>query len=245
MKRLPLDTDYLIQKYLAGKSEYELANELCVGRPAIHKRLMEANVKIRSHSEAGLLRASKMTPIERQRQATAAHKAATGRIKTLEEQCMAARTRQTICKQSPYEIAFSEMLVIRNIPTIPQFAIGPYNCDLAAEPVAMEIYGGGWHWSGDHLARVPKRFRYLLDSGWHILVIALNWRYPLSPASADYAAAFIQTARSDPSQGREYRVILGTGELITSGSAEDDNISIKPPFTRGHNSIGQYTRISK
>jgi hypothetical protein len=137
------------------------------------------------------------------------------------------------------------MLQDRGIPTIAQQAIGPYNCDLGAYPVAVEVFGGGWHWYGDHVAIVPKRFRYILDAGWHILAVKIDAAFPLTSVTADYIAAYIQQARSDPSSRREYRVIRGAGETLASGSADDDQISIVPTFTAGRNVLGQYTRVPR
>lgn len=246
MKRIPLDIDYIVEEYLAGKSEYALANELGVSRNVIRTRLLEADIEPRSHSEAGLVRAAQMTPAERMAQAAAAHEAATGRPKTFEEQCLAALTRQhNRVGISRNERRLAKMLSRRNIIVVPQEAIGPYNCDLGAYPIAVEVYGGNWHWHGHHLERVPERFRYILNAGWHILVVADTQSFPLTEDTADYVAAYIQAARSDPTLRREYRVVWGAGEFTTSGSLDDDEISIEPPFTTTRDSLGRYKRVPK
>ncbi|GAG79305.1 unnamed protein product, partial [marine sediment metagenome] len=61
-------------------------------------------------------------------------------------------------------------------------------------------------WHGYHFAVVEKRFRYILNAGWTILVIAVSKLYPITSETADYIAAFIQRARRDPSLRRQYRM---------------------------------------
>lgn len=246
-KRNDIDVDYLIREYLTGKSEYALANELHVARLVIRRILNESHIPIRDRSEAGKVRASRMTAEDRERQAAAAHVAAKGRVKTFEEQCMAARTRERIgLIKSPYESILREMLLARGIETIPQVAVGPYNCDLGAAPIAVEIFGGGWHRYGTHLRIIEKRFRYVLHAGWFILALFVDRYSPLDDATADYIASYIQRIRSDPPARREYRVIWRAGQFFTAGSAEDDKISIEPPFTYRHNPTnGRYETITR
>src|SRR5690606_37643437 len=111
-------------------------------------------------------------------------------------------------------------------------AIGPYNCDLAVHPVAVEVFGGGWHWHGAHYARAEERFRYIMNEGWYVLVVVVgfNGRFPLTPAVGDYVASEIERARRDPSLVGQYRVVWGAGEFSTGGRLEDDHFSIEPPF---------------
>jgi len=246
MKRITLDADDLVRRYLAGESVYGLSLALGVDRSVIARHLRERKIVLRSHSKAGMVRARKMTPAQRKAQAAAAHRAAMGREKTLAEQCLTAQTRQSRgIGISPYERQLTSLLHDRGIDTIPQFAIGPYNCDLGADPVAVEVFGGGWHWHGYHARIVEKRFRYILNAGWTILVIAVSKLYPITSETADYIAAFIQRARRDPSLRRQYRMIRGDLEFMASGRLNDDEISIVPTFTRGRNALGQYARVPR
>jgi hypothetical protein len=97
-----------------------------------------------------------------------------------------------------------------------QKAVGPYNIDIAAKPIAVEIFGGHWHGSGRHVARAPKRFRYLLDQGWPFVIVWADARHaPLTPDAAQYIVTFAEFVRSHPTARREYRVIWGTGEEAT------------------------------
>jgi len=147
---------------------------------------------------------------------------------------------------SEIELELAGMLSERGIETTPQLAIGPYNCDLAARPVAVEVFGGHWHWHGHHLARVEERFRHLMDAGWNILVIPVNFSSPLTAAVADYAASYIKATRRDPPAICEYRVVWRAGEFATSGCADDDEISIEPPFRSARDpATGRYKTVAR
>ncbi len=237
----------MIRRYVAGESEYALANSLHVARECIRRHLIHGGITPRGCSDAALVRASKMSPEARSAQAAAAHVAATGRRKPFEESCRIAQGRELHGNSiSDNERFFRNLLTERGIETIPQKAIGPYNCDLGAFPVAVEIFGGHWHWYGYHARVTDKRFRYILNAGYHILVVADYGRVPICEATADYAVTYIESMRSDPSARREYRVIRGAGELIASGSVDDEHISIVPTFTIGRNPTnGQYIHVPR
>ena len=246
MERVHLDTNDLVRRYLSGESEYALAHSLSVSRGAIRLRLNGAGVTIRGWSAAGLVRASKMSFEERDAQAAAAHVATTGRKRTFESKCLSANTRQERgLFISSLERDIAAMLEARGFEPVLQQAVGPYNCDIAIYPVAVEVFGGAWHWYGDHMLRTPERFRYILNAGWHILAVTTYRRTPVTGETADYIAAYIEEMRRDPARRREYRVIRGAGELMASGSAEDDHISIMPTFTSSRDSLGRYVAVPR
>ena len=246
MKRYVLDCDDLVRRYIAGESEFAIALSLNIARATVRKRLKEAGIVPRNASAAGYVRASRLSAAERQAHAAAAHVAATGRQKTFAEMCLTARTRQKRrVHTSTYERILEDLLAERGIATVPQCAIGPYNCDLGAYPVAVEIFGGHWHWYGYHLRVAEKRLNYLLNAGWHVLAILAKKEFPITSATAEYVAAYIEAARSDPARRREYRVVRGAGELMAAGSVDDEKISIIPTFTNGRNALGQYTQVPR
>jgi hypothetical protein len=77
-------------------------------------------------------------------------------------------------------------------------------------------------------------------------MVAVNAGSPMTQAVADYVAAYIKQARSNPSAPREYRVIWGAGQFSTSGGLNDDNFSIEPPFTVTRDiTTGRYYRIAR
>lgn len=245
-RRLILPVEEIIARYIAGESENAIATAFGVSRGCIRKRLTESNINIRRQTDANRLMMSKRTPEENARNCEAAHKAAQGRKCSFEERCKCALSREA----NPSNIGAGELIVQSKlfnagIDTIPQRAIGPYNCDLAAAPVAVEIWGGNFHWFGRKFAREPKRMYYLLNSGWHIFVInvwGVNKKF--FDASTDQLIAFIQKARSNPSGRCEYRMIWGTGELLAFGSSDDNQLTIKETLSRAKDSLG-YNYLSR
>jgi hypothetical protein len=119
------------------------------------------------------------------------------------------------------------MLAERGIDSIAQRAIGVYNVDLAALPVAVEVLGGGWHSIKTvHAERTP----YILDEGWHLVMV---WDYEgrssLGPGAADYVVAFLDEVRRNPPATCQYRVISGQGKLLAACGREDNEFPLVPP----------------
>ena len=246
-RRLPLDVALLARLYAEGVSENQLSIRFGIDRNGIRRRLLEAGIQPRGRSAAEILKWSQMGPDRRRRQVAAAHACTKGRKMPVTAKLRAALTIQrTLSGMSRYDRALLSMLQERGLDCVPQQAIGPYNCDIAIGPVAVEIFGGQWHWHGHHLARTEARFRYLMQAGWHVLAIAVNKRSPLTSRVADYVVAYVEETRRNPTAKREYRVVWGAGEATISGCVDDDHISIEPPFTDGRDAgTGQYKRISR
>lgn len=242
-----LNADEVIRLYLEGVSEKGVAERYHVSRPVIRRLLLRHNIVPRSQSQAEIVKWSHMTDEQRRRQVQAAHDTVRGKPQPIERIERSAKTRQQ--KQlgiSRLEDLVRTMLNERGIEIVPQQAIGPYNCDLGAFPVAVECFGGYWHFTGRHSRREPKRLDYLLNAGWHVLYILINRRYPLLPAVADYIAAFYQLASGNPTMPRQYGMVGGTGEVFFLRSAEHDHLPIIPPFTSGRNpTTGQYERVPR
>lgn len=235
--RLAVPIAELLSRYRAGESENALATAFGVSRPAIRKRLLEAGITPRDGSAAMLLRMAGTTAEQRASLSTAAHDAVRGKRQSDAHRCAIATTRQRLQSgTSPGEMALAEMLAARGISTVPQQAIGPYNCDLGAAPVAVEVFGGGWHWSGRHILRAPERFRYILNAGWNILAVKIDSkRSPLTDTTADHITAYIETARRYPARYREYRVIGSAGELLAACTANDDDQTLIATLRRRSN----------
>lgn len=226
----------LRERYERGESVLSMSRIYGVDRITIGKRLRGLGLSVRTGREAQLIRMGRMSPEQRAANARKAHDAVRGRVVAEAELLMRAANRQARPIIYPYERQLIGILADRGIQTIPQLAIGPYNCDIAAFPVAVEIFGGNWHWTGRHMARTPKRVRYLLNAGWHILMIwcGRNGNDPVPHATdvADYVASYIQAARSNPTAVREYRVIRGAGDTWAFGNANDDDIAIEHSLRR-------------
>jgi very-short-patch-repair endonuclease len=246
MKQITLDANDFVPNYLAGESILKIAERYGVSRQIIRKYLTESGIPIRHISECTRLHWGTLTTDERRHQVAAAHRSTNGRKMSTTDLAKAAIGRQfSQSSVSDTEIRFAKLLIERGCAFTPQLAIGPYNCDFAIYPVAVEIFGGAWHWYGNHLARTAKRFRYIMDQGWHVLVVTDYGGVPINDLTADYAISYIETARLNPSGVRQYRVIRGAGQFVAGGSADDDEISIVPAFTARRNSLGQYESVPR
>lgn len=227
-KTLNLPVDQIVRAYVAGASEYALGQQYGVSRSVIAQRLESAGVERRGPSGAGIVRASKMSHEERRAQSAAANRAARmRRAPQVEKLRRALMIEQSAEAGSISEQALADMLTERGQPVTPQRAIGPYNVDLAALPVAVEVLGGGWH-SGksSHAERTP----YILDEGWHlVLVWDHEGRSALGEGAAEYLVAFIQEMRRNPPATCQYRVITGQGQVLAARGREDGEFPVVPP----------------
>lgn len=227
----PLPIDEIARRYLAGESTNALAKAYGAVRSAIDIRLKDAGVTLRSETEANRLVANRRTPEQNRQIMRAAHETVRGsrRKPISNERCAVTREARGVFITDE-ERMFAGWIAERGIEPLPQKAIGPYNVDIAAGTVAVEIFGGGWHAYGVHKRRSPERFRYILDQGWNLVIIWVsNRRYPLATAAADYVVAFAEQASSDPSMRGKNRVIWGDGKAASSVDFEVDDLAVKPP----------------
>jgi very-short-patch-repair endonuclease len=255
-RELALPVAEIAAAYEAGESEYSLGLRYGVSRNVIRRRLEETGVEIRSMSKAGKVRASKMTRTERAAQLDAAHKAWRKRYPTFDS--LPARTRQCLVENPTYidetgkrrytheflvarallreksrqshsegDLLMEKLLQKCGLAPVAQKAISKYNVDVAVAPVAVEVLGGTWHLEKRHHAvRTPK----ILDEGWHLVFVWNNkGTSPLTEKAADYVIAFLDEIRRDPPAIGQYRVITGNGQLLATGSREDDKFPLVPP----------------
>lgn len=223
-----LPADEVASSYLSGESECGLAARYGVSRSVIRRHLARHGVAVRGTSEAGKVRAGKMTAEQRQTQAAAAHRAVRGTRVSLDQLIARAAARESRGGlDSPGERFLYAELVKRGESPISQKAIGKYNVDLALPPVAVEVLGGGWHATKrSHAERTPD----ILDQGWCLVFV---WNHEgdsaLREGAADYVVAFADEVRRDPSLIGEYRVISGSGEPLAGGRVQDGEFALVPP----------------
>ena len=145
-----------------------------------------------------------------------AHDAIRGKTLSHDVKIRQAIGKQNAVVNSPViETTIDKMLTDRGFSTTIQKAIDIYNVDIAIDspPIAVEVFGGGWHAYGSHKARFHKRIKHLLDNGWSVVIIWLDARrYPFSIGCIDYIDAFAKSLRLNPSTRGQYRVILGNGK---------------------------------
>lgn len=246
-RRRTADPEAVAAMFAKGIGASKLVKIFRVGRTELEKILATKGLKPRGRSEQQKARMDNTSPAEIKRLTAAAHKATRGRSPTFEEKCKTAATfeKRGNRRSSRFEGELLSLLSERGLSPVPQKAIGPYNCDFALPGVAVEVLGGQWHWYGEHAARLEERTRYILNAGWHLLMIHVNPLSPLTGAVADYVVTYAKRASRNPSAAREYRVIWRAGEFSVAGSADDDKISIDPPFRGRRNSAtGRYETVT-
>lgn len=237
-----------IAMYNRGVGIKGIADRFGYTRSTVSRFFKIRGIALRGRKEQQQAHMDNMTQEQKNLLTQKAHIAATGRKKTHAEQCATAwscfvKKARVI---SPYETELSNMLAQRGIKCIPQFPIGPYNCDLAVHSVAVEVLGGYWHWHGRHRAIAEERTHFILNAGWDLIYVPVSSSDPLTDEVADYVANFINFRRSNPTLSREYRVVWGAGEYVIRGGLNDDNFSFDPPFTSRRNPTnGRYERVPR
>jgi len=232
MAKSDLPIQEIAARYNAGESENELARAFGVSRSAIEARLLKAGVRRRDQAAANQLLAQRTPMSEHLRRIKIAQEASRGLHHSINHRSKIAQTRQArVTHSSPAERLLAMWLTNRGVATVAQQAIGPYNVDLGAYPVAVEIFGGTWHFTRDH----AKRFRYLFDQGWHVIIVFVDGRRSiLTEGAADYIVTFLKEATCNPTMPRQYRVIWGEGKLCASGSANGDELAAIVPRRGRH-----------
>jgi len=230
LSKSDLPTEEIVVRYLAGEPREVIAKSYGTSRTAIDYRLKAAGVTLRSQTETNRALAAGRTPEENRAIMQAAQAAVRGRRQTPLHRARIAQTRERLqTHTSEDEIFIAKLLSTRGLNPIPQKAIGPYNVDVAAGTVAVEVFGGGWHAYGTHKRRTPKRLRYILNQGWNLVIIwNLRHRWPMTADAAGYIAAFVEEARCDPTIRGQYRVIWSDGQVVPSSDFDVDDLTVKP-----------------
>jgi len=232
-KWIPPDLDDLIKRYSSGQSVNSLAAHYGTSRHSV-TQYVRGLPHYRGTTEANRITAANKSPEDHRRYAQAANAAVRGVPKTFEAKSRAARARQgNGLRINDTERTLATWLTERGVPAVPQQAIGPYNCDIGADPIAIEIQGGHWHASGAHRARFPNRTRYILDQGWLLVFVWVTNYAPLRPALADYLVTLFEQAHRDPALNGQYRVVWGTGQDCTRPGLNLNQLALVPPRDRG------------
>jgi len=208
--------DDLLRRYVAGKPEQKLAREAGVNRWTFRRRLIAANIKPRNVSDSMYIRWANASADDRTRMLDNAHAATRGRTVSTSEKHRRALGKERSCSHtSPTENVLAIDMRAMGFSVIQQKAVGIYNVDVALDisSVAVEVFGGGWHSCGHHAKRFFERTVYLLDHGWHVVIIWVDSRrYPLGRGAVQYLVSFCQELSRNPSSLRQYRMILGNGK---------------------------------
>lgn len=233
-KLTPAEIDDLISRYRSGESQNELATAFGISQPSVSRWVIKRGANI-SRSEAEARKWAAMTADQRAAQVASAHTAVRGMTRTADDlERRALGKQRTGAHATEEELALARHLNDLGVETISQQAIGKYNLDVGAHPVAVELFGGGWHADGRHRARLPERIEYLADAGWNLLIVWTHrvHRFDMSVVAQD-ALTYLERSRRDPTLRRQYRVIWSDGQLIAAGSVDDDEVTLVPTGISG------------
>lgn len=232
LKELPIGDAELARRYLAGESEKALAAAMGVERSMIRPRLLAAGVQPRGRSESMYIRMAGTTPEERLRLTSAAHDAVRG-VRRDPRSVRAMGLSRALTLQSsmgvrhPVEDRVAILLRALGVRAVEQYAVETYNLDFAIPPVAVEVHVGTNHPLG--VARLRRRTEYLTDRGWHVFYVWLaRYTSAVWPSLGEDLVAFLEAAQRDPSPIGQYRVVRGSGELVTSGRGDLHELAVVP-----------------
>ena len=173
----------LTTQYASGDSINALSKRHNIGRDFIVARFVEANVELRSQSEAERLKWQhlKQDPKAIERQCSAAWKATRGSKRSLETRTKFARTMQNnrTARIGIYENTLADTFSKLGFSTTQQFACGPYNLDIAlnAVPISIEVFSKrptslhGTKYGG--YGNFYKRSEYILNAGFNLIFVLL------------------------------------------------------------------------
>lgn len=209
-----LDTNNIINEYLAGKSVLYLARQNHVCRQVIQRILTENNITIRNRSQSMYVRMAHTPTDERKRLAHAANVAKRGSRNTpemLHKRALAHQRRIGIFEQE-----FIDALSNAGINVTPQEPFLSYNLDLGCGNIAVEIHT---HTASPLSANYVKKLMNCVNSGKSMIYVWISPRHLIvDTACYNKVISLIQEFSFNPSSIGQYWVIRGTGEIYAHGT---------------------------
>lgn len=220
----------LAEDFDAGASVKSLARRHGQSRTSIRRMLDDLGCGQRGLSAAMILRWEQADPAARAAMVEAAHASLRG-ITRPASQAVARAVTNAGRTKSPLETSLGAAIAGLGVSVAYGVPVGRYNVDIVAgTAVAVEVFGGAWHASGRHRARFPERSRYILDAGYHLVIIWAdsNGNRP-GVLCAQHVAALAQIPGGDPSGRRQHWVIRGDGCLLASREDDGDEVPFVMP----------------
>lgn len=214
-----------VAAYVSGMSENAVAQMLGVSRSCIRTALEKAGVHIRTQGEAEALKWSQMTGEQRAHQVAKAHRATANRTPETINGIMqknAITKAHTGAKIGFLEQEFTDAIRARGFQVIQQFPVDRYNLDLACGRTAIEVHANTSHPHNYPMYR--KRIMYLLKAGWNVIYIKCIGKIDID-AATDEVCRFIDLTQRDKTFVGQYRMVRGSGELVTSLRLDGDQLA--------------------
>src|SRR5262245_396242 len=215
----------VVRRYLSGESVKHLSRILGADGNVIRCVLRDCGVPRRGVAEANDLVCQRRTLAERQQRIRLPIPVWEGRSYPVAQVSNAEGLRkraQTQQRTRSHQTA-DELDVLERLPVgwvdHQQLAVDRYNIDFAHGSVAVEVHSVGLH--PFRSEQVVSRAIDLANLGWHVVYF---WPSVGSPArritdiGVTELVSYAERLDSDPSPRRQYLVVRGGGEVITSGS---------------------------
>lgn len=188
-------------------------------------------VKIRTQSEQDTIKWSLMTSSQRLNQVKSANAARIGMKvshKSLIRKANSIEKSKNITI-SPYETIINEFIISRGYSTIIQKAVSKYNIDIFVNPnIAVEIFGGGWHFHGNHLSSFTERTKEIFNSGNSLIVVHITAKSCIATIRSNLMLIIDFLSTNKPVIGK-YWVVWGTGNSISFGGLDNIDVALVRP----------------
>ena len=230
---------YAAALYESGYTQSEIGAMFGTYQSEVSKWMKGLGI-VQPASEQAAKRYARTTREDRLKLTANAHAAVRGMVHELDSLEQRARSKEAnLAHATDEELAFAKFLEGRGLSPVPQKAVSKYNIDIAVAPVAVEIFGGGWHGYGTHFDRLAQRTKDLADRGWNLYVIWVFNGVPFDfDTVADDLIAFHERSESDPSFRGQHRVVRSSGEFLASGCMYRDHLALIPPTIRSFDAAG-------
>lgn len=221
-----LSIETVVSMYNSGMSVKAISENLGFSRSSIVIRLKKAGITQRGRSESMFLRMSSTSIEDRKKLVKSANQAmrSTTKEQTIERLKKSAITKfQTKSKVGILEQYFIDHLTSKGLNCIPQFPFNVYNIDIAVGNIAIEIHNSLSN--PDRLIHTRQRIIYLLKSGWIPVYVKFRYNTIIDKTTFDKIISLFNKSSCNPSFIGHYWVIGSTGETISVGRLDGDDIS--------------------
>lgn len=244
-RKFGVTPDELVKMYNSGMWKNEIAAKTGISEGAVGKYLAKIGIPIADNRSAAMSeRLARMTADERSALAAPAHDAVRGMIRTESNLIKGALGRERVARLgSKAERQLYDLLIARGVNPVIQKAVWKYNVDLTIGSVAVEVTGRDR--KPAHYAYLRERTKYLANSGLVLVYLWASSVIPVQCGAADYIVALSERASRDPSLSSQYRVIRCDGQLVFTGSPDNDDLPGIFSAIRGTYSGECYVRPTK
>ena len=150
-------------------------------------------IAIRGMSAAQQIRADRLSPEERKRNALAANAAKRGSKTPRSEQLARAAGIAALAKSTPLESVFVQVLRECGLSPVCQYQVDIFNVDIALvdKKIAVEIDPGHWHSTPRKVRQDRRRERCLKKLGWRVFRCGGNSVRQSNPNLRSVAQRFV------------------------------------------------------